>query len=54
MNRYTVTIGQHVQTVQAVSFQDAAERVREDLAAVTAAVADKNGTVLHVPPKITP
>jgi hypothetical protein len=53
VNRYTVTIGQHVQTVQAVSFQDAAERVREDLAGITAAVVDKNGTVLQVPPKVT-
>jgi hypothetical protein len=51
VNRYTVTIGQHVQTVQALSFQDAAEKVRSDLADVTAAVADAHGTVLQVPPK---
>jgi uncharacterized protein GlcG (DUF336 family) len=52
VKRYTVTIGQHVQSVQAVSFQDAAEKVREALADVTAAVVDANGTVLQVPPKV--
>jgi hypothetical protein len=54
VKRYSVTIGQHVQTVRAVSFQDAADKVRQDLADVTAVVVDPVGTLIEVPPKVAP